>query len=229
MYEPSLKASFFGSEVDYNLPEIPTCGDLSTMAHLDGKAAVTSQQQIWEDLMAGNRRFVLGRTVSRDIVTRRRELATGQAPRAVILGCSDSRVAPELIFDQHLGDLFVIRAAGNIADAICRGSIEYALERLGNTVLVVLGHTKCGAVQAACSGEAMPSENLSAITDRIRPACAKEDGRKASRSSVESNIRASVADLLDNSSIIREGKNRGRLLIVQAIYDLDSGEVVRLD
>jgi carbonic anhydrase len=199
------------------------------MTHLNAKAAVTSPEQIWEELMAGNHRFMLGQTLPREIVKRRKELADGQAPRAVILGCSDSRVAPELIFDQHLGDLFVVRSAGNIADAICRGSIEYALEHLGSTVVVVLGHTKCGAVQAACSGEVMPSNNLSAITDRIRPACVKEDGRKATRSSVESNIRASVADLLNNSSIIRECKKKGNLLLVQAIYDLDSGQVVRLE
>ena len=199
------------------------------MAHANVKAAVTPQQQIWEDLMAGNHRFVLGRTLPREIVKRRKQLSGGQAPRAVILGCSDSRVAPELIFDQHLGDLFVVRSAGNIADAICRGSIEYALEHLKSTVLVVLGHTKCGAVQAACSGDVMSSGNLSAITDRIRPACVKEDGRKASRSSVESNIRASVADLLNNSSITRDCRQRGHLLLVQAIYDLDSGQVVRLE
>src|SRR5215469_7299305 len=130
------------------------------MVQTKAKAAVTAQQQIWEDLMAGNRGFVLEQSLAREIVERRKELARGQAPRAVILGCSDSRVAPELIFDQHLGDLFVVRSAGNIADRICLGSIEYALEYLGSTVRVVLGHTKCGAVQAACSGEAMPSANL---------------------------------------------------------------------
>jgi carbonic anhydrase len=179
--------------------------------------------------MAGNHRFVLGQPLPREIVKRRKELVDGQAPKAVILGCSDSRVAPELIFDQHLGDLFVVRSAGNIADAICRESIEYALEYLGTTVVIVLGHTKCGAVQAVCFSEVMTNGNLSAITDRIRPACVIQDGPEASRSSVESNIRASVADLLNNSSIIREHKNRGSLLLVQAIYDLDSAQVVRLE
>jgi carbonic anhydrase len=199
------------------------------MANANAKATVTSQQQIWEDLMAGNHRFVLGQPLPREIVKRRKELVDGQAPKAVILGCSDSRVAPELIFDQHLGDLFVVRSAGNIADAICRESIEYALEYLGTTVVIVLGHTKCGAVQAVCFSEVMTNGNLSAITDRIRPACVIQDGPEASRSSVESNIRASVADLLNNSSIIREHKNRGSLLLVQAIYDLDSAQVVRLE
>lgn len=199
------------------------------MANANAKATVTSQQQIWEDLMAGNHRFVLGQPLPREIVKRRKELVDGQTPKAVILGCSDSRVAPELIFDQHLGDLFVVRSAGNIADAICRESIEYVLEYLGTTVVIVLGHTKCGAVQAVCFSDVMTNGNLSAITDRIRPACVIQDGPEASRSSVESNIRASVADLLNNSSIIREHKNRGSLLLVQAIYDLDSGQVVRLE
>ena len=199
------------------------------MAHPNAKAAVTSRQQIWEDLMAGNQRFVLGEPLPRELVSRRKELVAGQAPKAVILGCSDSRVAPELIFDQQLGDLFVVRSAGNIADAICRESIEYALEHLRTTVAVVLGHTKCGAVQAVCFGEGVPSGTLSAITDRIRPACVIQDGPEASRSSVESNIRASAADLLNNSRVIREHKNTGNLLLVQAIYELDTGHVVRLD
>ena len=118
--------------------------------------------------------------------------------------------------------------SGNIADAICRG-FPGAQLHTQCTVANVLGHTKCGAVQAACSGEVMTSANLSAITDRMRPACVKEVGRKLSQSSVESNIRATVADLLNNSSIIRECKKRGNLPLGQAIYDLDSGQALRLE
>ena len=87
----------------------------------------------------------------------------------VVLACSDSRVAPELVFDKNLGDLFVVRSAGNIAGPIGISSIEYAVEHLGGSVLVVLGHTKCGAVTAACSEEKMPSPNLQEIVDKINP------------------------------------------------------------
>jgi carbonic anhydrase len=188
----------------------------------------TAQEQIWADLIAGNKRFVAGRPAPREYPKRRTQLATAQAPKVVVLGCSDSRVSPELIFDKNLGDLFVVRSAGNIADAVCRGSIEFAVEHLGSTVLVVLGHTGCGAVQAACSGGPMPSPDLRAIVDCIRPACISENGKPVSRLSVEANVRKSAADILANSAIIRKRVEKGVLLIVHAIYDLKSGEVARL-
>ena len=188
----------------------------------------TAQQRIWDDLIAGNKRFVAGRPAPREYAQRRAELATGQAPKTVVLGCSDSRVSPELIFDKNLGDLFVVRSAGNIADVVCRGSIEFAVEHLGSTVLVVLGHTGCGAVQAACSGGPIPSPNLKAIVDCIRPACTHENGKTVSRLSVEANVRKSAADILSNSAIIRKRVEEGILLIVHAIYDLKNGEVARL-
>ena len=126
-------------------------------------------EKLWAELMEGNQRFVSGQTRSRESVLLRHTLAQGQHPGVIVLACSDSRVAPELLFDQNLGDLFVVRAAGNIADPIEVGSIEYAVEHLGSSLLVVLGHEKCGAVTAACSGEKMPTSSLQAIVDKIRP------------------------------------------------------------
>src|SRR5437867_12410538 len=143
--------------------------------------------KIWSDLMDGNKRFVAGKLKPRAVVSVRESLTKSQHPKATVLSCSDSRVPPESVFDQTLGDLFVVRTAGNIAGPLGLASIEYGFDHLGSTVLVVLGHTKCGAVTAACSGEKMPTANLQAMVDQIDPAVKKmkgfRDGRRADRSS----------------------------------------------
>ncbi len=113
--------------------------------------AKSGSEAIWADLMAGNARYVDGHTKTRSIVPLRQSLAKSQNPKVAVLACSDSRVAPETVFDQSLGDLFVVRSAGNIADAIGVGSMEFAVQNLGSTVIVIIGHTSCGAVKAACS------------------------------------------------------------------------------
>jgi carbonic anhydrase len=195
-------------------------------------AVDSSGEKIWADLMEGNQRFVSGETRSREVVQLRHSLAQGQHPHVIVLTCSDSRVSPELVFDQSLGDLFVIRAAGNIADAIQVGSIEYAQKHLGSSVLVVLGHEKCGAVTAACSGEKMPTANLQAIVDQIEPAVvharayAKADALLDS--AIRENIHQSAKDVLAHSEVLKRAHDEGKLLVVEAIYKLDGGEVVRL-
>jgi carbonic anhydrase len=137
-----------------------------------------------------------------------------------------------LVFDQNLGDLFVIRAAGNIADAIELGSIEYAVEHLGSALLVVLGHEKCGAVTTACSGEKMPTANLQAIVDKIDPAVARArtyagvDGLLDA--AIRENAHQSARDLLANSEVLRHAHEEGKLLVIEAYYGLGTGEVVRL-
>jgi len=190
-------------------------------------ASTASPDAIWDDLMAGNKRFVAGHPASREYVNLRHQLAKGQSPSTIVLGCADSRVGPELVFDKNLGDLFVVRAAGNVAGPIDLGSIEYAVEHLGSSLIVVLGHSDCGAVKAACTHETLPAPNLSAIGEKIRPACAKGD-KNAIQASVEQNVRKSAKDLLANSAILREFVHEGKVHIVPAVYDLDSGEVVRL-
>jgi len=171
--------------------------------------------------------------LSRDLVSLRHKLVSGQSPKAIILSCSDSRVGPELIFDQGLGDLFVVRTAGNVADAVALGSIEYAVDHLHSTVLVVLGHQKCGAVNAACSGEKMPSPNLAAIVERINPAVAQAKSYAKADDLVESaikeNVHQSASDLLANSEIIRDAVKSGKLTVIEAEYELDAGRVVRLN
>lgn len=184
--------------------------------------------------MAGNRRFVNGRPQGRQIQSLRGSLAKGQHPVAIVLACSDSRVAPELIFDQDLGQLFVVRSAGNIADTIGLGSIEYAVEHLGSSVLIVLGHTKCGAVIAACSGEKMPTSNLQAIVDQIDPAvaAAKKSGAKEDalvEAAIKENVHSSAQAVLAHSDLLRHLVEKGQLTVLEAEYQLDTGEVVRLD
>ncbi|MBZ5706004.1 MAG: carbonic anhydrase [Acidobacteriia bacterium] len=191
-----------------------------------------SAEKIWADLMQGNKRFVASKTKVREFGHLRSSLASGQHPRVIVLTCSDSRVPPELLFDKSLGDIFVVRSAGNVADAIGLGSIEYAVEHLGSSVLVVLGHEKCGAVTAACSGGKMPSPNLQAIVDKINPAViqassyAKADALV--EAAIEENIHQSAKDVLGNSEILRHALKEGKLTVIEAIYKLDTGEVTRL-
>lgn len=191
-----------------------------------------SAEQIWSNLMQGNRRFVTGKARPRDVQRQRAQLLKGQHPNVVVLSCSDSRVPPELIFDAGLGELFVVRAAGNIADAVGLGSIEYAAEHLGSSVLVVLGHEKCGAVTAACSESHVESPNLKSVLDKIGPAVT--EARKDSDSSalvetaIQENIHQSAEDLLANSAVLRRALKEHKLTIFEAIYRLQTGEVTRL-
>jgi len=200
----------------------------SDKANHAAAASTASPDAIWDDLMAGNQRFVAGHPASREYVNLRHQLAKGQSPNTIVLGCADSRVGPELVFDKNLGDLFVVRAAGNVAGPIDLGSIEYAVEHLGSSLIVVLGHSDCGAVKAACTHETLPAPNLSAIGEKIRPACAKGGDKNAIQASVEQNVRKSAKDLLANSAILREFVHEGKVHIISAVYYLDTGEVVRL-
>jgi carbonic anhydrase len=188
--------------------------------------------QIWETLMAGNRRFVQGEPEQRDLVERREELAGSQHPQVIVLTCSDSRLSPELIFDQNLGDLFVIRTAGNIADRVALGSIEYAAEHLHARLLVVLGHEKCGAVAAAASGKPMPTPNLAAIVNQIAPALkpiqAPPGSDQRTTQGINANVHQSARDVLKHSPLLKKEVAHRKLAIIKAVYRLKSGQVVRL-
>jgi carbonic anhydrase len=197
------------------------------------KQTTVSPDKIWAELMAGNARFIAGTPKTRGLVSLRQSLAKGQHPKAIVLSCSDSRVPPELLFDQSLGDLFVVRSAGNIADAIGLASMEYAFDHLGSTVLVVMGHTKCGAVTAAASGEKMPTSNLQALVDQIEPAVAKVKGSAQGDALVESaikeNVHQSARDVLAHSEVLRHAKEEGKLTVYEVEYELETGKVVWLD
>jgi carbonic anhydrase len=187
-------------------------------------------------LREGNRRFVDGdRSVDTMIQARRFDLDTPQEPLAVILGCSDSRVPVEVVFDQGFGDLFVIRVAGNIVAPSQIGSVEFAAERLGTRLVVVLGHTRCGAVQATLEDlqqEQRKSWNMSSIVSRIRPSIEellatdlKHDRAALAVHAVRANVRASVNQLRHGSEALERLSRTDGLDIVGAEYSLETGVV----
>lgn len=157
---------------------------------------------------------------------RRHELSKGQKPYAVILGCSDSRVGPELIFDEGLGDLFVVRVAGNTADAAGTGSIEYAVEHLGAKLVVVLGHDHCGAVSAAVKGGEVPG-HIGALMEALRPAL--KAGKAHAGDTVENVVRANALltrdQLRHSQPILKKLAESGEVRIIAAEYHLDTGQV----
>ena len=205
-----------------------------TAAQHESTKQTTSQSidQIWNSLIAGNKRFVGGKAGAHDLVSQRHNLAKTQHPLVAVLSCSDSRVPPEVIFDQGLGDLFVVRAAGNSADPMGIGSLEYAVEHLGTVLIVVLGHQSCGAVTAACSGEKVPSSNLEAVVEPITESCRAAKAQHATDDLVDFAIRAHVHEtanqLVAHSEILKHAHDEGKLNIVEAYYSLDSGTVSRL-
>ncbi len=184
-------------------------------------------------LLEGNARFVAGAAVRyAPLPERRAEVAKTQHPFAIVLGCADSRVGPEQLFDRTIGDLFVVRVAGNIADAALIGSLEYGAEHLHVPLLVVLGHERCGAVSAAVEGGEAPG-HIGALVHAIAPAVAEARSRKETGDlvddSVRANVRLVVAQLRQESPLLAELEHAGKLKIVGARYDLDTGEITLLE
>lgn len=199
----------------------------------------TPALQSLERLREGNRRFVAG-VRGLDALhshARRLELATGQDPFAVILGCSDSRVPAEIVFDQGLGDLFVIRVAGNIVAPSLIGSVEFAVEQFGTRLVVVLGHSQCGAIEATIRELEHPSggshsRNIRSIVDRVRPSLEtlmatglRNDRAELKRQGVRANVRTSANQLRHGSSVLENLIETDNLLVVGAEYSLETGEV----
>lgn len=190
-----------------------------------------------ERLREGNLRFVSGDPDARAPRARPGPPAADQEPFAIVLGCSDSRVPAEIVFDQGLGDLFVIRVAGNIVAPSQVGSVEFAAEQFGTRLVVVLGHSRCGAVLATLDELERPTErrspNLKAIVDRIRPAVepvllesrSRRDPDGLVREAVRANIRASALQLRSGSPILEQLVERQGLMVVGAEYSLDTGMV----
>jgi len=177
-------------------------------------------------LLTGNRRFVAGRAIHpHQTLARLRELSKGQHPSAVILSCADSRVAPELLFDQGLGDVFIVRVAGNLLDDENLGSIEYAVEHLGTRLIVVLGHQRCGAVSAAVQG-GKPAGHVGKLVEDIQPSVEATKGKPgdAVENAMRANVLRMVSLIADDETlgpVIKEGKVK----VVGARYDLDNGRV----
>ena len=197
-----------------------------------------SAREALERLREGNRRFASDSRSPDSLTgeTRRREVAAGQKPFAIILGCSDSRVPPEIIFDQGLGDLFVIRVAGNIVGPSPVGSVEFAAVRFGTRLIVVLGHTRCGAVLDTIEALRRPRENrspnLRAIVDRVRPSVEellatelRHEPDALVQHAVRANVRFSANHLRYESEVLRQLVETDNLLIVGAEYSLETGVV----
>jgi carbonic anhydrase len=196
------------------------------------KSSVSGEQAL-QKLMEGNARFVSGNVTHPDqSADRRNELVSGQHPFAVVVGCSDSRVPPEVVFDQGLGDIFVIRTAGEVMDNVTLASIEYAVEHLNVALVVVLGHDSCGAVTAVIKGGEVPG-HLDSLVNFIQPAVdeakAAGDEKQLLNNSINNNVKNIVEELNVSQPILSEMVEEGKLKVVGARYHLDSGTVEILE
>jgi carbonic anhydrase len=187
-------------------------------------------------LMEGNKRYIENQMtgVKTCDVQARKKLATGQAPYAIILSCSDSRVPPELLFDEGLGEIFVVRVAGNVVDPVVLGSIEYAAEHLGSPLVMVLGHERCGAVKATVESKGKGEGNIGKIVKAIAPAlksakAAKKDKADFVETVVDENIKLVKGNLTKQSKVLAHLVKEGKLKVVTAKYDLDDGIVTMMD
>jgi len=190
----------------------------------------SSADQVWRELAAGNRRFVLGKSAAQDLAAQRAALRRSQQPRVAVLSCSDSRVPPELVFDVGLGELFVVRTAGEDDDPLAIGSLEYAVEHLGSVAIVVLGHQRCGAVTAACSARKSDSINLDAVTRPITPSCAQFDPKNSESLdlAIRDHVHRVAEELLTKSSVLKKAFDEDKLIIIEGYYSLDTGAVTKL-
>ncbi len=201
------------------------------------KAAQPTPSTALAMLMAGNRRFAASASLHTQHVSRRDSLAGGQSPYAMVLCCSDSRVPPEIIFDQSLGDLFVVRLAGNFAEEDGIGSFQYSVAHFGSSVLLVLGHSNCGAIHATVdnmlAGEPPVPGDIGAIVKALMPAARFVHNMKQGAgvhvdlyaSATAQNVRANVAKLKNTRQIIGDAVKAGKLMIVGGVYDLKTGRV----
>ena len=196
-----------------------------------------SPKEVFEQLQVGNIRYVSGTPDRVDASALRSETVDGQHPQAVVLSCIDSRVPVEMVFDQHIGDIFVARVAGNFENPDILASMEYACAVAGSKLIVVLGHAGCGAIKAACDGV-----ELGYITDlvsSIKPAVDKVQAATHSvptsqdtdfvNATITENVRLTMGRILEKSSILNDLYNAGKIDVVGGVYQIDSGEVTWLD
>ncbi len=236
-YNCTIIKQFFNNKTNTNMKKL-----VSIIASLlfcqvlfaQERNPITADQAL-ERLKEGNRRFVEGKTIHpRQDPARIREVAKGQKPFAIIVGCSDSRVPNEIIFDQGLGDLFIVRTAGQVSAAASFGSIEFAEAVLGANLIVVLGHTECGAVAAACNYQKSVPGHIITLVNSIKPAAMTVErlvrqGKVAQKDfvneAVKQNVRVQVEQLRNLEPILSEAVRSGRTKIVGAVYDLATGKV----
>lgn len=193
----------------------------------DGPSNRPSAQTALQWIKFGNERHMVGRYVHwHQSAARRMEVAAGQRPHTIIVSCSDSQVPPEILFDQGLGDLFVVRVAGNIVGDHELASIEYAAGHLGVPLVIVLGHQRCGAVAAAVTGGDMPG-HLGSLISALSPAVSRTKGMEGDPvdNAVHSNVRLVVEAIRTSEPVLSHMVNSGKLEVVGAYYSLDTGEV----
>ena len=199
------------------------------------QTAITPSMAL-ELLRDGNKRFVNNLKVNRNLLQQANETSDGQHPFAVILSCIDSRTSAELIFDQGLGDVFSVRIAGNIINEDILGSMEFGCKVAGSKIIVVLGHTKCGAVKGACDHVEMG--NLTALLTKVRPAVDDEQTTAENRNSGNSefvenvaiiNVKRTVKSIMQRSPILKEMIEKGEIGIVGGIHDITTGQVTFFD
>ncbi|MGE5498147.1 MAG: carbonic anhydrase [Syntrophothermus sp.] len=180
-------------------------------------------------LKEGNKRYLSGSLKAKDFAGERKEQAAGQKPYAIVLTCSDSRVPPEVIFDEDLGDLFVVRVAGNVIDNATLGSIEYGAEHLHAPLLIVMGHSSCGAVKATLEGgHFTPAiKSIAAKIENAVKSAKKESTDKTVQlnSAISHNVDNQVKAALKQSKVLKELEHEGKLKIAEAIYDIQTGQV----
>ncbi len=213
---------------------------VSALALASGGASGTTADEALQKLLEGNKRYVESKmnACTETTVAAREKLANVQKPYAIILSCSDSRVPPEIIFDKSLGEIFVVRVAGNVPDPVVLGSVEYAAEHLGSPLVMVLGHERCGAVTAAVNAKGKAEGNIGAIVKTIAPAvkkakkeckdckaCDLKDKSKLVECAIDENTKMVASSLTKQSSLLRHLVKEGKLKIVSAKYDLDDGKV----
>lgn len=196
----------------------------------DVQASITPEQAL-KILQAGNARFAAGKPLHYNVKKRVHQTALGQYPFASVVACIDSRSAPELVFDQNIGDLFTARVAGNTVNEDILGSLEYAAKVAGSRLIVVLGHTSCGAIKGACDGVKMG--NLTTLLDKLTPAvnATQTTGERNSKNHAfvedvaELNVQHTIATIRSKSPILKELEDAGKLKIVGGMYDTSSGKV----
>ena len=208
---------------------------MGSMVLASGGGPGVSAEEALQKLLDGNKRFVENKMNAcgpASSTSAREGLAKGQKPYAIILSCSDSRLPPEVIFDKGLGEIFVVRVAGNIPDPIVLGSIEYAAEHLGSPLVMVLGHERCGAVTATVDAKGKPEGNIGAIVKKIQPAAKQAKKQAAGKSKPEVveaatdiNTKMVAASLTKDSPVLKHLVKEGKIKIVTAKYDLDDGVV----
>lgn len=225
MSNPITRRAIFGSAI------AALYGSTASAQSHDTKS-ILSAEEVQANLSEGNRRFVTGHPAHpRSSPSQIRETARGQRPRAIVLTCSDSRVAPELLFDQGVGDLFVVRVAGNVANNDQIGSIEYAVEHFGPPLCIVLGHSKCGAVSAVVNGEHV-SETIARMVAPIGKAVAmareKSNGTDLLNESIRVNVTQSMEDLLRGSKAVAESVRGAKLKLKGGVYKLEDGTIAWL-